>query len=381
MNTSLMKKSFRDTGKALRFHRKHILICLLLFIMLIGVMCFCGDDGGYTFEHNDKTYNSKDYSGFITAPFTMLDSIAGETELDKIATLVNVDYDNHKTGVASVLSTPSDTDVLTMSGYSLTSLGKLLRKANGLAIVIALWLLIITWAIGFMNQELKGFQMEEIAKRFLMLAIGMIGVFVAMNLSFLVVNLGSTVAAELATTSGAALDSADISETISNIKYRMISAATKTKGNGFWDNIGPFFTNVGLSIGYTCQFFIPWIINKVSILLVQWTCWSRNFEIIILAVFAPFAFADVIDIHRIGMGSGSRYLKKLGSIALYGAIIIIVVAMGKFIQIEMLASFTDPSVPFGEAAGILGDMALVALATGGLCLKAPSLSKSVLGLG
>ena len=290
MNTKLMKKSFRDTGKALCFHKKHILLSILLIVMLLGAMCFCADDSGYTFSYNGKTYDTSDYSGFMTGPFSMLDDIASEDDLDKIADLVSVSYDNGKSGVAAILSTPSNTDVLKMGTYEMTSLGALLRKANGLAIVIATWLLAITWAIGFMNQELKGFQMEELAKRFLLLVVGLIGIFVAMNLSFFVMNLGTVVAKEVAETSGSALNSAGMTSTINSIKYRMISTATKTKGNSLWDNIMPTVGNFFTSIGYVGQFFIPWIVNKVSILLVNWTCWSRNFEIIILAVLSPFAF-------------------------------------------------------------------------------------------
>lgn len=377
MNTKLIKKSFRNTGKALSYYKRHIIVAVLAMVMLIGVMCFCGD--GYEVTYNGRTYNTSDYAGFFAAPFTMLDDMTSASDLDKIAEMAKVTYDNGRSGAAAILSAPSDTDVITMDSYQMTMLMPLLRQANGLAVVLATWLLVITWAIGFMNQEFKGAQLEEFAKRLLLLGIGFIGVFTAMNLSFYVMNLGSAVAESMAEGANNALSSAEMEAAVNSLKYKMISSAKETKGN-IWETIKPAIANFFTSVGYMGQFFIPWLINKVSLILVKWTCWSRNFELIILAVFSPFAFADVVDMHRIGMGTGSKYLKNIGSISLSGAIIILIVALGKIIQMQMIVKFNS-GVGFVEASAILGDMALVALATGGLCLKAPQLSKSVLGLG
>lgn len=384
MNTKLIKKSFRNTGKALRYHRKHILVSILAMVMLLGVICFCGSDNKVEYKESasgaKKSIDLEGYAGFFMLPFSMLDDLAGASDVEAIADMLNVTYDNGRTGVAAIISSPSDSDVIRIgSRYSMTKLSPLLRQANGLAVVLATWLLVITWGTGFMNQEFKGAQLEELAKRFLLLAIGFIGVFIAMNLSFFVMNLGSSIATELADATETALSTDSVEDTVLVIKGQMVAKAKKTNGN-VWENIGPFFKNIGNCLGYIGQFFIPWLINKVALILIKFTAWSRVFELIILAVFSPFAFADVVDMHRIGMGTGSRYLKNIGSIALSGAVIVLVVALGKLIQIEMLQTFNS-GISIAEASATLGDMALVALATGGLCLKAPQLSKSVLGLG
>ena len=379
MNTSLMKKSFQDTGKAIRYHKKHILVSILAMVLLFGILCFCG--GGYSFTYNSRTYDTADYEGFLALPFSMLDDITSSDDLDTISDMVSVEYDNGRSGAAAILSSPEDSDTLEIGGYDMNGLMKIVRKTNGLAVVLATWLLVITWAIGFLNQETKGYQMEELAKRFLMLVIGFIGVFIAMNLSFYIMNLGTGVAAEVADAADAVLSSDSMENAISKLKYEMLTSGKKTTSGSTWEKLGWTLKNFTTSLGYAGEFFVAWIVTKVAMILIQFTCWSRAFELVILAIFSPFAFADVVDIHRIGMGSGSRYLKNIGSIALSGAIIILVVSMGKLVQVDLIEFFNDSGTSFAEASATLGDMALVALATGGLCLKAPSLSKSVLGMG
>lgn len=383
MNTKLIKKSFRNSGNFFRYHKKHILITMLAMVMLIGTMCFCGS--GYKFKYdadgdgNEETYNTKDYSGFGELPFLMLDDISSADDLETVAKMTQVTYDNGQTGVAAIFGA-SDNATLSINGSQMSGLMDLIVSANGLAVVLAIWLLGITWGIGFMNQEFKGFQLEELAKRFLMLVIGLIGIFIAMNLSFFVMNLGATIANETAINAGNALDADSANACISRIQYEMISSATKTKNKSTWDMVWPAIDNFFVGVGYLFQMFIPWLVTKVSLILTKFTCWSRAFEMIILAVFSPFAFADVVDIHRIGMGTGSRFLKNMASLALSGTIIVLVLAMGKMVQLDLLLDF-NTATGFGASAGALLDISLVALATAGLCMKAPQISKSVLGLG
>lgn len=102
-------------------------------------------------------------------------------------------------------------------------------------------------------------------------------------------------------------------------------APVNTKGSAtscIYDELGGTFSLFDAFAKYI-QLFIPWLLLVVARLSISIVCWSRILDIAIRAMFAPIGMSDLVSE---GMrGKGFKYLKKLISSALQGAVIIGVV--------------------------------------------------------
>ena len=163
---------------------------------------------------------------------------------------------------------------------------------------------------------------------------------------------------------------------ILNLKMAIYDDCHVSTGTGLKAAIADTVSNMASSISYIIQLFIPSLIAKLSNVVVSVMCWSRFIELTIMAIVSPLSVCDISS----GTGAGSnavRGIKNVMALALSGAVIMLAVFICQQIQFGILSANVMNQENFMSC---IWKEIVVAVVEVGLVVKAPGLSKQILGM-
>ena len=161
-----------------------------------------------------------------------------------------------------------------------------------------------------------------------------------------------------------------------SIKMAIYDDCHVSTGTGLKAAIADTVSNMASSISYIIQLFIPSLIAKLSNVVVSVMCWARFIELTIMAIVSPLSVCDISS----GTGAGSnavRGIKNVMALALSGAVIMLAVFICQQIQFGILSANVMNQENFMSC---IWKEIVVAVVEVGLVVKAPGLSKQILGM-
>ncbi len=214
---------------------------------------------------------------------------------------------------------------------------------------------------------------EKLIKKFVFLVIGIVLINNSMDLVYGIANIGSALvlkAYNLATVK--ALNSPDLTDVKTEI-WSDIYTVNEDAGNikKMMQTLG----DMGTQIGYVTQMFIPWVINKLCIVLLQVVCWSRFIELTLMAIISPVALSDISKGDP-QTSNAARAVKNVIALSSSGAIILLAVILGSSIQASL---FTD-AVTSEEFGSLCWQQVIVGIVQVGVCFRANDITKQALGI-
>lgn len=280
--------------------------------------------------------------------------------------------------VRNMVSVQFSDNTLSVGGITVST-GDVITQINGIAQVLAKIILVITFCVSFVNMPSTS-DYTFVIKRFMALTIGMLLISMSMSICMGISDLGVQV---INLISG---DGTDISSSVSGAIDQVEQTLYDTTQAPYIHEDGNSFTNIWDSIqrltsplSYMFQLALPWLISRVAYITIYMTCWARAVEIIILAAFSPMSFGDIMN-NQIGGNSGTRFIKNFGSLALSGAIILIISRICGLIVLGIISSSLDGSSTesfLSSSLTIVG----ITLAQAGLIAKSQTIAKTIVGIG
>lgn len=331
-----------------QYHHKKIYIISALLISALALFMF-------------RVWAEPEDNILIKTAIGMLESIADNSQYDTISNQLEVSVTD---GGSSI------------GGHEVEGLSEIVSSLNHSCQSIAIMVIVITFGVGLYNSAVtQTASLELYIKKILVLFACFILVIKAMDISFAICGLGNALSNKVATSSAAVND-------ISSFKATMLEACSKESDKDWFSKLVALCTNnIITPLSFILVLFPPYIIQKITWILVKVICISRGIEVIVLCTLSPLACCMVHEgTNSFGNGSATRLFKNIGAVALQGAIIILIMKVTAGLTIGTFDVVFDD----GMTASALGDAAwtscFASIASCGLCMKSLSIAQRVLGL-
>lgn len=261
----------------------------------------------------------------------------------------------------------SATNTFTVGGIALNTIGGLISGIYNVFKNLGYMLLITYLLIGLMEDiSFNQLYMEKMVKKVMFFCIGLALISKSMDLVYFIANIGSGLVNKISTV---AIQNMPSYDALCQEVYDKCTTAESAEGikDKLLANIADF-TN---QVGYILQLFIPWLISKVAYIIVQFTCWSRFLEVLIMAIMSPLSFADI------SKGSGDRSnamraVKNVIALSLSGAMILLICIICNQIQGSLITA-----ADFGTS---IWNCVLISVVQMGLVHRANDIVKQGLGM-
>lgn len=261
----------------------------------------------------------------------------------------------------------SATNTFVVGGISLTTLSGLISGIYKVFKNLGYMLLVIYLLIGFMEDiSFNQMYLEKMTKKLIFFCIGLALISRAMDLVYFIANIGSSLVNKIASVSLSTMPSYDAlcQEIYDN-------CTTVESASGIKDKLFASVADFTSEIGYILQLFIPWLLSKGAGIIVQFVCWSRFLEIVLLAIMSPLSFADISKGEG-GHSNSMRAVKNIIALSLSGAMILIICIICNQIQGALITN-----ADFGTS---IWNCVLVSIVQMGLVRKANETVKQGLGM-
>ena len=327
------------------YNWKKILLFSIIACLLVGGIAFCA-----TWQEDLANGDMGFAQKFV---LKMFDSVFGVNDLDDSKALLQVTRNGY---------------VLRVGSYTINIMN-VLTTENRIFVNIGTCWLLVCWGASFYDMLMQNNNqmiVEQMIRKFIYLVIGLALVQNAMDIVFTLTNFGTEVLNGIA---GAAAANTSNIDDVKQVIYEDMTSAT---------GLLAFLVDFVTCVTYILEMFIPWLVSLVCSLLVSVVCWSRFVEICILATVSPVMFADIGD-DRGGLmhTSAMKAIKNILALALSGALIFV----SLYISGNIAASITAGStITAGAYLDACYTQVILAIVRVGLCSKASSLSKQLVGL-
>lgn len=269
----------------------------------------------------------------------------------------------------------SDT-AFTIGGVSVSNISSICTDVNQLAQSLALVFCFFTFAFQFSKMiNVQGVAYELLIGKLLGLFIGIVLIAGGMRLCFNITNLGSAMADKIAIT----VSNEQTLQNIDDIKEELYNECGKTTATTWGKQLAENLSNTLKQASYLFQLFVPSLAAKIASGIVGFILWGRAFEIIIMAIFSPFAFMGAVDINQIEHSSSLRFIRNIAALSLQSCVILIAVTLCSQVQVEIISNSLGNGL-----SGVLGsvwDIVVIGFAQAGLCARSLQISKTLMGVG
>ena len=315
----------------------------------------------------------------------MLPGLTREAEEKKLQEIIGIAQQNLERARADIRKVNEDLEdllvihfdsgTLKAGGITFTSLSTVLTTMYKTFQNLGVMLLLVFFGVGLLQSiSFQQMYLEKLVKQFIFLCIGIVVMSKSMDLVFGIGNVFSALIQKIV--SNANVSYADMESQILNLKMAIYDDCHVSTGTGLKAAIADTVSNMASSISYIIQLFIPSLIAKLSNVVVSVMCWSRFIELTIMAIVSPLSVCDISS----GTGAGSnavRGIKNVMALALSGAVIMLAVFICQQIQFGILSANVMNQENFMSC---IWKEIVVAVVEVGLVVKAPGLSKQILGM-
>lgn len=149
----------------------------------------------------------------------------------------------------------------------------------------------------------------------------------------------------------------EIAEAVGDYKKLIYEAVGYTlpsekTGLGIMDT----FKNILPFISVFVAFMLPWLVSMAASLVSVWVVYSRTAQLIIMAIGAPLAMADLYGEHPLRETRAFNYIKEFAGLSFQSVVIALVFIAMNMVMAIFMEHFTDQVS--GGASGIGGLMAM-----------------------
>ena len=317
------------------------------------------------------------YASIITyTPVTDYDQATGlvKQACDMVDDIIGVSEDGTSTfqKTADNLNISiTDTDI-SVGNTTIPGAGTVIHSVNTALTDISLTLLGLFFIIGLMNAYLHGQNYLEIfIKRLFVLMIGMVCVVKGFDIIMAVIALGSYITDMVVSN----FDATSSAESVKAIKDSITTACYDVTPESDWSfsQLAAIIKAQCNGLGYILSLFIPKIAAQACRILIYVACWSRAITVVIMAAFAPIAFADISD-GKTGFDNAIKIAKNVFAVVIQGAIICFAVGFCSLAQVSVITNMQDGQSLISNIPALLS----LALAEAGVCMKSQSIAKEII---
>lgn len=261
----------------------------------------------------------------------------------------------------------SSTNTFTVGGVVINTLGSLISSIYNVFKNLGYMLLIAYLLIGLMEDiSFNQLYMEKMVKKIMFFCVGLALISKSMDLIYFIANIGSGFVNKVSTV---AIQNMPNYDSLCQEIYD--KCTTAESASGIKDKLLFSIADFTNQVGYILQLFIPWLISKIAYIIVQFTCWSRFLEVLIIAIISPISFADI------SKGSGDRSnamraVKNVIALSLSGAMILLICIICNQIQGSLITT-----ADFGTS---IWNCVLISVVQMGLVHRANDIVKQGLGM-
>lgn len=331
------------------YYRRQIMVLVLCSIFLVSMAAFCATEEDVTGA-----------KGMVKTIYGLIDDVFGISGMEDLEDLLVIHFDS---------------GTLKAGGITFTSLSTVLTTMYKTFQNLGVMLLLVFFGVGLLQSiSFQQMYLEKLVKQFIFLCIGIVVMSRSMDLVFGIGNVFSALIQKIV--SNANVSYADMESQILNLKMAIYDDCHVSTGTGLKAAIADTVSNMASSISYIIQLFIPSLIAKLSNVVVSVMCWSRFIELTIMAIVSPLSVCDISS----GTGAGSnavRGIKNVMALALSGAVIMLAVFICQQIQFGILSANVMNQENFMSC---IWKEIVVAVVEVGLVVKAPGLSKQIMGM-
>lgn len=333
----------RNITNNIHFYKKGIVFAIFAyFILLFGIIAFTGFCS-YT-----------EGKGLVKFIQNWIIDIFGGSVIDDVRGLTYIEFN-------------SSTNTFNVGGIAISTLGTIISSIYKVFKNLGYMLLIAYLLIGLMEDiSFNQLYAEKMVKKIMFFCIGLAVIAKSMDLVYFIANIGSGLVNKISTV---AIQNMPSYDTLCQEVYDKCTTADSATGikNKLFAVVADF-TN---EIGYILQLFIPWLVSKIAYIIVQFTCWSRFLEVLIIAIISPVSFADISK----GNGDHSnamRAVKNVIALSLSGAMILLICIICNQIQGSLITT-----ADFGTS---IWNCVLISVVQMGLVHRANDIVKQGLGM-
>lgn len=327
----------------IQFYKKGIVTAIFVyFILMFGLAAFTGFCS-YT-----------EGTGLVKFIQNWIIDIFGGNVIDDVRGLTYIEFN-------------SATNAFSVGGIAINTLGGLISSVYNVFKNLGYMLLIAYLLVGLMEDiSFNQLYMEKMVKKMVFFCIGLALISKSMDLMYAIANIGAGLVNKI---SAVAIQNMPNYDSLCQEVYD--KCTTAESASGIKDKLLFSIADFTNQVGYILQLFIPWLVSKIAYIIVQFTCWSRFMEILIMAIMSPISFADISK----GSGEHSnamRAVKNVIAISFSGAMILLICIICNQIQGSLVTT-----ADFGTS---IWNCVLISVVQMGLVHRANEIVKQGLGM-
>ena len=367
---SISLKICRNIKDNVLFYKKRIIIMIVFcFVSAFAVTtygAYCENEGviKYVNQEDGKEYELSNFTktiyGWIKNIYGIRDD--GTTLLDEVGNILDVRYE------------ASDTPKYYVNGQILEING--INTIYRIFMNIGVMLTIVYFCIGLIEElSFNQMYMEKVLKKFIFLIIAMMLVAKGMEIVYGAADIGTAVTKKV-------LDIAnqepafDIDSILNDLGTQCQSADTIDGWKNPFLEIGAKASDLATIVGFALSLIIPWAITMACTVIVQFTCWSRFFELTLMGLISPISFSDVSRGNPM-QSNAMRAFKNLIAISMTGAIILLIVYLCNAISGQIMV---ENVINTNNLTNTCWNNVMISVVQAGMIKRSTELTKQALGM-
>lgn len=344
-----LKSMWLYIKKNLLYHKKHILIaCIICFcvsFLCAGGLAFC-----------DYTYSNA--TGIPKTVINWVDDIFGTHGLDSIKSILNVQLDGNSS--------------ISVGGISLSGIMPTIKSIYNIFKGIGFFLATLYFFAGIFEFIINVKDDSEIffgvIKKLMFYIIAVALLQNAMDIIFFVANLGAAIVDKI----GVVISDNPI--TYDDLKQYIYDNTHTTEGKHGTKYLSALVTDIATGVGFVLQLLIPWLFSKIAFIGVQFSCWKRFIELLLVAIYSPVSFADITKGH-FEHSDAVKTIKNVIAISFSGATIFLTCWLCTQIQGQLVQGSVGE-----DFLGATWNCVIISLVQLGLVSKSTEITKQALGM-
>lgn len=340
---------------------KRGLLLIIIGLMLLGMVAFCEPEA--TGEDVEAA------TGLNGVIMDWCDDIFGTTSLEEAEGLLNVEFD-------------ADSGALRAGAYDLSPVKPVLDGLYRCFQNFGMFLMFLYFGLGLFEDMTAGQVFaEKVFRRALIFVGAVVGLHFSLDLVYLLGNVGSAAVQRVVSLAGE--EGPGLGEAVANLKRELLDTLTAADravpaGNHPIKHARAQLMDFKTGLAFLVQMMVPFFISKVAQVVISVVCWARFLELTLYGVLSPVLLADF---SRDGTRSaGMRALKQVFSLALSGAIIMVVLYLGHAIQGQVMGSYAA-GLTEASYAGAMWTEVVISLVQVGMVVRAQAIARNVMGMG
>lgn len=332
-----------NIGNNIQFYKGRIVT--MLFVYMVLMFCLSAFVGFCAYNRGDGLV------GFIQG---WIIDIFGGSVIEEVRGLTYIEFN-------------SASNTFSVGSVTINTLGSLITSIHRIFKNLGYMLLIGYLLIGLM-EDLSFNQMyaEKMVKKMMFFCIGLALVANSMDVVYFIANIGASIVNQVG---AVAVENMPNYDALCQEVYD--KCTTAEDATGIKDKLLANIKDYANQIGYILQLFIPWLVSKVAYIMVQFVCWSRFLEILLMGIMSPLSFADITK----GGGDHSstmRAIKNVIALSVSGAMILLICIVCNQIQGSLIQTAN-----FGTS---IWNCVLISVVQMGMVHRANDIVKQGLGM-